>query len=238
MFRFSRMLTLTILCVAMTWCGTAQAHNLFVLIEPQKGGPDLVDVIFEHFPYPGKGTYNEPHLLRGKTWVQRLGSQEKISLKLAEQTRLGKKFLQTKTDTRGPRAIVHSCKWGVYKGRLDYFNGKYLDVTSKAEVAQLARTAELSFDLVPSFAGDKLQIKVQFKDKPLAKVRVSIWPPGGKETKQMTNADGVIVVSKPKKGTWSFSAVHTLKGLEGKFDGEAFKGVMHGTTVSLKLPLK
>ena len=69
MFRISQMITATVLGVAIVTCGTAQAHNLYVLIEPQKDGPDLVDVIFEHFPYPGKGTYNKPHLDRGKTWV-------------------------------------------------------------------------------------------------------------------------------------------------------------------------
>lgn len=238
MFRISRIFTLTVLGLAMAMCGTVQAHNLFVLIEPQKDGPDLVDVIFEHSPYPGKGTYNQPHLDRGKTWVQPLGSKEKTTLKLAEQSRLGKKFLQTEAGTKGPRAIIHSCKWGVYKGRLDYFHGKYLDVMSKDEAAKFARTPELPLDLVPSFEGGSLKIAVQFHDKPLATTRVSIWPPGGKETKQTTDAGGVITVSNPKKGTWSFSAVHTLKDRSGEFDGEPYKGVMHGTTVSLKLPLK
>ncbi len=238
MLRISRIITATVLGVTIATCGTAQAHNLFVLIEPQIEGPDLVDVIFEHFPYPGEGTYNQPHLDRGRTWVQALGAQKKITLELAEQTRLGKKFLQTKTDSQGPRAIVHSCKWGVYKGRLDYFHGKYLDVTSKDEAAKLARTPELPLDLVPSFEGDTLKITVQFNEKPLAKTRVSVWLPGGKETKQTTDEAGAITVSAPKNGTWSFSAVHTLTGPAGEFNGESYKGVMHGTTVSLKLPLK
>ena len=238
MLRVFSIITSTVFGVAIATCGTVHAHNLFVLIEPQNDGPDLVDVIFEHFPYPGDGTYNQPHLDRGKTWVQPLGSNEKIELKLAEQTRVGKKFLQTKTDSKRPRAIIHTCEWGVYKGRLDYFHGKYLDVTSKDEAARFARTPELPLDLVPSFDGDILKITVQFKDKPLAKTRVSIWPPGSKETTQTTDEVGVITVSAPKKGTWSFSAVHTLKDPKGEFNGESYKGVMHGTTVSLKLPLK
>ena len=238
MLPISRIITSTILGFAIASCGSAQAHNLFVLIEPQTDGPDLVDVIFEHFPYPGDGTYNQPHLDRGKTWVQRLDSEEKVTLELAEQTRLGKKFLQTKTDSKGPRAIIHSCEWGVYKGRLDYFHGKYLDVTSKDEAARVARTSELPLDLVPSFEGDTLKITVQFNDKPLSKTRVSIWPPGGKETKQTTDESGVIRILAPKPGTWSFSAVHTLPDPAGEFNGEAYKGLMHGTTVSLKLPLK
>ncbi|QDU04461.1 Nickel uptake substrate-specific transmembrane region [Gimesia chilikensis] len=238
MFRLSRILMMCILAISIANGGRAEAHNLFVLIEPQAEGPDLVDIIFEHFPYPGKGTYNQPHLDRGKTWVQPLGSNEKISLNLKEQTRLGKKFLQAKTDTKGPRAIIHTCKWGVYKGRLDYFNGKYLNVSSKEEVADLAKTSELKLDLVPSFDGETVKITVLFNDKPLANTRVTIWAPGSKETNNMTDSNGVITVTKPKSGTWSFSAVHTQKHLSGEFNGESYQGVMHGTTVSLKLPLK
>ena len=54
-----------VICVAMilfTACRSADAHNLFVLIETQPNGQDLVDIIFEHSPYPGKGTYNQPLL--------------------------------------------------------------------------------------------------------------------------------------------------------------------------------
>ena len=172
MFQRSRILTLIVFAVATAACVTSQAHNLFVLVEPQADGPDLVDVIFEHFPYPGEGTYNQPHLDRGNTWVQLPDSKRKITLTLAEQTRLGKKFLQTTTDTTRPRAIVHSCKWGVYNGRLDYFHGKYLDVSSKDEAAEFARTAELPLDLVPSFDGDELRITVLFRDKPVANTRI------------------------------------------------------------------
>ncbi|MEX1028182.1 MAG: hypothetical protein WD049_09285 [Candidatus Paceibacterota bacterium] len=50
----------------------ASGHNLHVLIEEQAGSADVVDVIFEHSPYLGKGTYNAPLNERGKTWVAAL----------------------------------------------------------------------------------------------------------------------------------------------------------------------
>ena len=238
MLRIARMPIIGTLVVLAASCGTANAHNLFVLIERQAEGPDLVDVIFEHSPYPGKGTYNQPHLDRGQTWVQSTGSTKKVALTLTEQTRLGKKFLQGKTETQAPRIIVHSCKWGVYKGRLDYFHGKYIDVSTKDEVARFARTAALPLDLVPSFDGEALKVSVRFQGKPLAGTKVAIWPPGSKETSQTCDANGVITVPNPKKGTWSFSAVHTLKDETGEFNGEEYKGLMHGTTLNLRLPLE
>lgn len=41
---------------------TALAHNLYVLVTPNETGPDVVDGIFEHSPFPGKGTFlGEPY---------------------------------------------------------------------------------------------------------------------------------------------------------------------------------
>ena len=238
MIRNARIPFIGILFVLTASCGTLKAHNLFVFIERQAKGPDLVDIIFEHSPYPGSGTYNQPHLERGKTWVQTVGSTEKVSLTLTEQTRLGKKFLQAETEIKAPRIIVHSCKWGVYKGRLDFFHGKYIDVTSKDQLSKCARTDELPLDLVPSFDGDALRVSVRFKDELLADTRVSIWPPSGKETNLTSDSTGAISVPNPNKGTWSFSAVHTISGESGEFKGEAYEGLMHGATLNLRLPLE
>jgi hypothetical protein len=89
----------------------ASAHNLYVLIEEQSSSADVVDVIFEHSPYPGKGTYNGPLIERGKTWVTSLDGKTLDLAALKEKRRLGKKFLQTRTEIKGPRAIIHSCQW-------------------------------------------------------------------------------------------------------------------------------
>jgi hypothetical protein len=216
----------------------ANAHNLFVMIEGQSDGPDLIDVIFEHSPYPGKGTYNKPLLDRGKTWIQQAGAQKMISVSLKEVTRLGKKFLQTKTETEGPRAIVHSCKWGVYHGRLDYFHGKYLDVSSVQQLDRLARTPELPLDISPAVQSDKVTITVFFKDKPLANATAWIWMPGGKEMKQTTDAAGKITISNLAPGTYAFATIHVLEDPSGEFEGERFQGVMHGTTCSFRWPIR
>jgi hypothetical protein len=104
-------------------CDIADAHNLFVMVEHRSDGPDSIDVIFEHAPYPGKGVYNQPLLDRGETWIQPL-DEKVVPLRVKEVTRLGKKFLQAETTTESPRAVVHSCKWGVYKGHsLDLDSG-------------------------------------------------------------------------------------------------------------------
>ena len=230
-----------VLCIclaAIAICGTADAHNLFVMVEHRSAGPDSIDVIFEHSPYPGKGTYNKPLLDRGHTWIQRLNEEELVPLSLNEVSRLGKKFLQAETTTESPRAVVHSCKWGVYKGRLDYFHGKYLDVSSAEQFSRLARTPKLPLDISPAIESGEVKITVFFKDKPLAKTAVWRWTPGGKETKLTTDADGTITVESLAPGTHSFAALHILEDPSGEFEGEPYQGVMHGTTCSFRWPIK
>ena len=51
----------------------------------------LVDVIFEHSPYPGKGTYNGPLIERGKTWVASLDGKKVELATLEEKTTSGEK---------------------------------------------------------------------------------------------------------------------------------------------------
>lgn len=219
-------------------CAPASAHNLFVLIEKQESGPDVVDVIFEHSPYPGKGTYNQPLLDRGKTWVQELGSEETTSLTLKAAERLGKKFLQTQTTTKRPRAVIHSCEWGIYNGRHNFFHGKYLDASSPEELSKLARTPQLPLDLVVTASEEGLSVQVLFEDKPLPNTKVWIWTPGAKETTKTTDAEGRIALTDLKEGLHCFAAVHRIEGAKGEFEGEAYEGLVNGTTVNLRWPLK
>jgi hypothetical protein len=215
----------------------ASAHNLFVLIEEQANSADVVDVIFEHSPYPGKGTYNGPLIERGKTWVASLDGNTKSLPRLDEKRRLGKKFLQTRIETEGPRAIIHSCQWGVYKGRLDFFHGKYLDVDSPEQLDRLAVTEALPLDMVPKIDGSALEVAVVKDGRPIANGKIWIWSPDGKENQRPADDNGRFRIEKPLVGTYSFAAIHTDPEPEGDFQGESYKGVMHGTTVSLRLPL-
>lgn len=215
----------------------ASAHNLYVLIGEQSDSTDLVDVIFEHSPWPGEGTYNGPLIERGRTWVVSLEGRTVDLARLEEQRRLGKRFLQTRTEIKGPRAIIHSCQWGVYKGRLDYFHGKYLDVQNARQLDRLAVTEALPLDLVPKIAGGALEVTVIKDGQPLTGGRIWVWSPDGKETRHPVDDRGRYRIEKPLDGTYSFAAMHTDPKPTGEFEGEAYEGVMHGTTVSLRWPL-
>ncbi len=219
---------------------TALAHNLYVLVTPDGQGPSVVDVIFEHSPVPGKGTYNSPLIERGKTWVETKSGDEMPLPELHEISRLGKKFLRTETQAQGPRAIIHSCDWGVYKRRLCYFHGKFLDVEDSKQLKTLARTESLPLDLVPMKGdGGALVVQVLFEGSPVSDGKLWTWSPDGKESKLTLDAEGRAMIEATHEGTYSFAYVHKLEGLKGTFNGEKYDdGVTHGTTVNLKWPLE
>lgn len=232
-----RSIALLSVIVFATSTPIVSAHNLYVLVEMRSGSADMVDVIFEHSPYPGKGTYNGPHIERGKTWVESLDGKTTALPKLEEKKRLGKKFLQTQTESEGPRAIIHTCEWGIYKGRMDYFHGKYLDVKSVEQLNKLAVTEELPLDLVPKIDGTALEVAVIKDGQPVVDGKIWVWSPNGKETQHPTDEKGRFRIEKPLAGTYSFAALHVDDEPKGEFKGEPYDGIMHGTTVSLRLPL-
>lgn len=216
----------------------AHGHNLFVLLKHPSDGPDVIQVIFEHSPRPGRGNYNQPLLDRGKSWIVKAKEPKKVLLELKETTTSGKKFLQTQTKTRAPRLIVHSCTWGIYRGRLDHFYGKFLDVSTPEEAKILARAAKLPLDIIPHIQANTITLQVLFKGKPLANRTIWIWSPRGKEMRRNTDAAGSLKLKNLQSGTWSFATTHTLRALTGKFQGKPYKGVMHATTCSIRWPVK
>ena len=208
-----------ILLAGMTLCAaTAGAHNLFLIVERTEDGPDRIDVVFEHAPFPGKGGYYRPFLERGKIRVREIDG--------------------TETETTGSRAVVQTCNWGIYKGRMVYFHGKFLDVTSADDLAQLASTPELPLDIVPSWNGSTLEVTVQFEGTPLPNTKVWIWSPGSKPSTVETDDEGILRRENPAEGLHFFAALHVIDGPTGEFQGESYEGIMHGTTVGLRLPLE
>jgi hypothetical protein len=106
------------------------------------------------------------------------------------------------------------------------------------QFSQLARTPKLPLDISPTNESGEVRITVFFQDRPLVKTAVWIWTPDGKETKQTTDAAGTITLRNLVSRTYSFAAIHILENPAGEFEGDPYKGVMHGTTCSFRWPIK
>ena len=112
----------------------ARGHNLWVTADGSR-----VQIVFEHSPNPGKGTYNATILRNGKTWARGIESGKVSPVAIEEIGEPGSLSLAGSTVVKGPRAIEHSCLFGIYRGRLDYFYGKFLDVAGAEQLETLGR---------------------------------------------------------------------------------------------------
>ena len=236
MFRFAWIPFLCVFVVGLSVSNTARAHNLFVILETSKG-PDVVNVIFEHSPVPGKGGYYQPLLTRGKTRIRKLQDAKENVLAIKEVRKNKRTHLQTTTESSSPRLISHSCTWGIYKGRLDHFHGHFIDATSAEEVDSLAKLSTFPLQIIPTVTKNGLKLKVAYEGKSLANTKVWMWTPKRKTMVRKTNAAGIIELSAPETGLWSFAATHTLKNQTGKYNDQPYNGVMYGSTCSIRLPI-
>jgi hypothetical protein len=112
-----------------------------------------------------------------------------------------------------------------------------LDVKNAEQLDRLAVTEALPLDLVPKIVEGALEVAVIKDGQPVKGGKIWVWSPNGKETQHPVDDRGRFRIDKPLEGTYSFAALHTDPKPTGDFQGEAYEGMMHGTTVSLRLPL-
>jgi hypothetical protein len=212
--------------------GLAQGHNLWIT-----GQGKTVRIVFEHSPQPGKGNYNAEILRNGKTWVRTVDHKEATPVTIEETGQPGSLWLAGSTEATGPRVIEHSCVFGIYRGRLDYFYGKFLDVGQSEQVESLGRATRLPLDIVPALKGDALELRVLWEGRLLTDYRFGVMTPSGEEISLRTNDEGIIEFEPIQPGIYGFWAIRLEDETKGVYDGEDYMGTMHGSTLSLRWPL-
>jgi hypothetical protein len=231
----------TLVCTLLVGVGFlashAKGHNLWVTVAHNPDGKDTVNVYFEHAPKPGDGRYNDPIVARGRTWVRTAADGEATAVTLEQVGEEGRRHLRGFTETSPPRSVEHSCEWGIYRGQLDYFHGKHLDVASREQLEKLARAPRLPIDIVPHVEGERLRLQVLWQGKPFAKTGVHVWAPDGKEFSLTTDEEGVVSFQPRAVGQYAVRAGHTDAGLSGSYAGSEYRGVMHATTLTLSWPV-
>ena len=109
----------------------------------------------------------------------------------------------------------------------------------QTDFKRVARCRELPLDLVPAIYDGSLSITALFQGKPVANQRISIWPPQGKSFSKKTDAKRRFSkLDKLVAGQYSFATYHTLKDASGKFEGKPYKGMMHGSSCTIRWPLR
>lgn len=212
---------------------TVQGHNLWVTSQGDK-----IRVVFEHSPTPGQGAYNAEILRNGKTWVRTPGDAKASPISLSEVGQSGTRFLEGSTQTSGARVIEHSCLFGTYRGRLDFFYGKYLDIETAGQLEALGRAPEFPLDILPRLSEMILELKVLWQGELLQSYRFGVVTPTGKEISLQADTEGIVTFKPTEPGIYGFWVIRLDDGVAGEHQGEKYSGTIHGTTLSLPWPLQ
>lgn len=92
----------------------------------------------------------------------------------------------------------------------------------------------LNFDLVPT--GQKGEVRVYFRGKPLAGVKVTLHPPGEGDKELTSDADGLVHFSAEKPGLYLLSAAHQRESIAGFFGGKGYDAISHNCSLSWRQP--
>jgi hypothetical protein len=88
----------------------------------------------------------------------------------------------------------------------------------------------LNFDLVPT--GQKGEVRVYFRGKPLSGVKVTLYPPAEGEKDLVSDADGLVHFSAEKPGLYLLAAAHQREAVAGYFGGKGYDVISHNCSLS------
>lgn len=213
-----------------------QAHNLWLIGDADGKDSGLVHLYFEHHIGPGDGAYNGPIVERGKTWLRRPDKEDQ-PVELKEVTEGETKYLAGSTGpVSGSYALDHTSLYGIYAGRLDFFHGRYIKADAKEDIEKLAESPYVPVQLVPSWTDKGLVLQLRYFSTPWAKTPLWIMQPGKKEEKELqTDVKGEVLIGKLEPGIYYFNTRIVEDQPAGAFENQAYKGLMHGSTLTLKL---
>jgi hypothetical protein len=213
----------------------AIAHNLWVVGNPDGKDEGMVHMYFEHHVGPGDGTYNEPITARGETWLRR-GDGTSETLNMEEISQGGDKYFAGRIPgVSGSYAIDHTSLFGIYKGQLDFFHGAYLAVEDPGDLAGLADSLDLAVRIVPEWNEDGVLLRLMYFETPKPRADLVVFHGDGKEEKFKTNNKGEVALKVDAPGRYHVAAWVFEHDAAGAFENKAYKGLMHGTTLTLDI---
>lgn len=226
---------LVIVFLLLFYSKSSLAHNLWILGDANHNGDGAVHLYFEHHVGPGDGAYLGPIEERGKTWLRTpAGQAAPITLEAVREK--GTKYLAGNTGkTTGPYAIDHTSLYGIYHGRLDFFHGRYIEATDTKSLAALSESPDLPVQIVPVVTEKGLLVRVLYFSTPQPGAGIWILEDDGAEESFTTNHKGELLIGPVDAGTHYISTRIIEKDPAGAFEYQAYKGIMHGSTLILKL---
>lgn len=214
---------------------SSQAHNLWIIGDAEGKGDGAVHLYFEHWVGPGDGAYNGPIVKWGKTWVRTPGG-ESVPMSMEEVTVKDTKYLVGNSGKmEGAYGIDHTSLYGIYHGQLDFFHGRYIEATDVKTLADLAESPNVPVQIVPVWTEKGLLVRILYFSTPQPGATIWLVKTDGTEESFTANNKGEFLIGKIEPGTHHVVTRIIEKEPAGAFEYEAYKGVMHGSTLTLKL---
>ena len=213
---------------------SADAHYLWVTVDGE-----LVNIYFEESPAAGDGYYLGSYPIT--TWVRTLKNSDPRELTIAEkQQGEDKKWLSGKIPFARPRSIESYGKFGVYTydttDVLLYYYARFIDVETHKELHDLASADHMDLDLIPTYDGNDLEVKVIWKGEPVSESIIHIRNSNGVKTELKTDQSGIVRLKIEDADQYSFRTTVTLDqaGREGV---RKYSSIRHSVTLIIPFPL-
>ena len=215
-----------------------QAHFVWLAVEPGESGKPVAKVYFAEL-----AETDDAALLDKIAHVQVRargadGQSSSEPLKLTKQVDKDGGGSWTAEVPEGTAALSGTINYGVLERRGSVFqlnyHATYADTTSP-DFGKTSVDPALPMQVVPHLAGEKSQVEVLWKGKPLAGSEVVVIDPSGKEYDAVkTDDSGRVPVDLSKSGLYSIRAkwVEDKKGQEGD---KSFEKANHYSTLTLRV---
>lgn len=218
----------------------AEAHYLWVALDPKPGEHGTAHLYFEEGPAPGDGHYLDPFEKHGKMWIRILTSEKPTPLKMSVSTKPGKKWLSAPVPVAGPRSLESYGKFGVYSyGKTEvllHYYARYLDVKSHDDLHELGKTEELDLQIVPHDLGKEMELTVFWKGKPANNRPIYLRGPKKFRKKLTTDENGKVKFPAEDKGRYICRTFVELKEA-GKDGDREYELIRHHSSLTMDLPL-
>jgi len=233
MKRFALALSLALLAATQV-----QAHFVWLAIEAGESGKPTAKVYFAE-----QAETDDAALLDKITHVQvrTRGADGKLSsepLKLTKQVDKDGGGALVAEVPEGTTGLSGTIEYGVLERRGEVFqlnyHGSYAD-SSTPDFGKNAVDASLPMQVVPHLAGEKSQVEVLWKGKPLAGSEVVVVDTTGKQHEAVkTDDSGRATIDLSKPGLYSIRA-KWVEDKKGEHDGKTFEKANHYSTLTLRV---
>lgn len=225
----------SVLLFVLAFVAQAQAHFVWIAIQPGEGGKQEAHVWLSELAEPDDEKLLEK-IVQTKAW-SRSASGEAAPLKLEKRTDAGSGGLVSALADGNSAAASATCDYGVIERRGAIFwlqyQAKFLNSADPAFKA-LARDEALTLDVVPGAVGEKQVLTVLFQGKPVKGSEVTVLSPSSDEEKATTDAEGKVVVAGGKSGLYSIRAKWEVQEAEKHGDKE-YQKVVYYSTLALRV---